>query len=45
MHADLAATTSREDFRLLSGREHQVVPSDSWVLADSETPLSATSSP
>ncbi|MEQ0672946.1 anthranilate synthase component I, partial [Mycobacterium tuberculosis] len=40
MHADLAATTSREDFRLLAA-EHRVVPVTRKVLADSETPLSA----
>lgn len=38
--ADLAATTSREDFRLLAA-EHRVVPVTRKVLADSETPLSA----
>ncbi|OBH87137.1 anthranilate synthase component I [Mycobacterium scrofulaceum] len=40
MHAHLAATTSREDFRLLAA-EHRVVPVTRKVLADSETPLSA----
>ena len=40
MHADLAATTSREDFRQLA-TEHRVVPVTRKVLADSETPLSA----
>lgn len=40
VHADLAATTSREDFRLLAA-EHRVVPVTRKVLADSETPLSA----
>ncbi|MGO9929526.1 MAG: anthranilate synthase component I [Mycobacterium sp.] len=40
MHADLAATTSREEFRQLAA-EHRVVPVTRKVLADSETPLSA----
>ncbi len=40
MHAHLAATTSREDFRQLAA-EHRVVPVTRKVLADSETPLSA----
>ncbi|OSC32138.1 anthranilate synthase component I [Mycobacterium vulneris] len=40
MHAHLAATTSREDFRGLAA-EHRVVPVTRKVLADSETPLSA----
>ena len=39
-HADLATTTSREDFRALAA-EHRVVPVTRKVLADSETPLSA----
>ena len=38
--ADLAVTTSREDFRALAA-EHRVVPVTRKVLADSETPLSA----
>jgi anthranilate synthase component I len=40
VHANLAATTSREDFRQLAA-EHRVVPVTRKVLADSETPLSA----
>ncbi|WP_406815869.1 anthranilate synthase component I [Mycobacterium sp. M23085] len=40
MHAHLAATTSREEFRQLAA-EHRVVPVTRKVLADSETPLSA----
>ena len=40
VHAHLAATTSREDFRRLAA-EHRVVPVTRKVLADSETPLSA----
>ncbi|OBF63255.1 anthranilate synthase component I [Mycobacterium sp. 852002-50816_SCH5313054-b] len=40
MHAHLAATTSREEFRHLAA-EHRVVPVTRKVLADSETPLSA----
>lgn len=40
MHAHLAATISREDFRQLAA-EHRVVPVTRKVLADSETPLSA----
>ncbi|HVQ85405.1 MAG TPA: chorismate-binding protein, partial [Mycobacterium sp.] len=40
MHAHLAATTSREEFRRLAA-EHRVVPVTRKVLADSETPLSA----
>ena len=40
MHAQPAATTSREEFRLLAA-EHRVVPVTRKVLADSETPLSA----
>jgi anthranilate synthase component I len=40
VHADLAATTSREEFRQLAA-EHRVVPVTRKVLADSETPLSA----
>ncbi|OBK27225.1 anthranilate synthase component I [Mycobacterium asiaticum] len=40
MHANLAATTTREDFRVLAA-EHRVVPVTRKVLADSETPLSA----
>jgi anthranilate synthase component I len=38
--ANLAVTTSREDFRVLAA-EHRVVPVTRKVLADSETPLSA----
>src|SRR3954451_5842758 len=38
--ADLAVTTSREDFRALAAG-HRVVPVTRKVLADSETPLSA----
>ena len=38
--ANLAHTTSREDFRALAA-EHRVVPVTRKVLADSETPLSA----
>jgi anthranilate synthase component I len=38
--ANLAITTSREDFRALAA-EHRVVPVTRKVLADSETPLSA----
>ena len=38
--ANLAVTTSREDFRALAA-EHRVVPVTRKVLADSETPLSA----
>ena len=38
--ANLALTTSREDFRALAA-EHRVVPVTRKVLADSETPLSA----
>lgn len=38
--ADLAVTTTREDFRALAA-EHRVVPVTRKVLADSETPLSA----
>ncbi|MCV7195426.1 anthranilate synthase component I [Mycobacterium angelicum] len=40
MHPHLAATTTREDFRVLAA-EHRVVPVTRKVLADSETPLSA----
>ncbi|WP_205877898.1 anthranilate synthase component I [Mycobacterium camsae] len=40
MHANLAATTTRKDFRVLAA-EHRVVPVTRKVLADSETPLSA----
>ncbi len=40
MHANLATTTSREEFRALAA-EHRVVPVARKVLADSETPLSA----
>src|SRR6202000_530725 len=40
VHAQPAATTSREEFRLLAA-EHRVVPVTRKVLADSETPLSA----
>lgn len=40
MHLNLAATTTREDFRALAA-EHRVVPVTRKVLADSETPLSA----
>ena len=40
MHAHLATTTSREDFRRLAA-EYRVVPVTRKVLADSETPLSA----
>jgi anthranilate synthase component 1 len=40
VHAHLAATTSRADFRALAA-EHRVVPVTRKVLADSETPLSA----
>jgi anthranilate synthase component 1 len=40
VHANLAATTSPEDFRALAA-EHRVVPVTRKVLADSETPLSA----
>ncbi|QUR67391.1 anthranilate synthase component I [Mycobacterium spongiae] len=40
MHTNLAATTSRADFRVLAA-EHRVVPVTRKVLADSETPLSA----
>ena len=40
MHSHLAATTSREEFRLLAA-EHRFVPVTRKVLADSETPLSA----
>jgi len=40
VHAHLAATTSREEFRRLAA-EHRVVPVTRKVLADSETPLSA----
>ena len=39
-HADLATTTSREDFRALAA-DHRVVPVTRKVLADSETPLSS----
>ena len=38
--ANLASTTSREEFRALAA-EHRVVPVIRKVLADSETPLSA----
>jgi anthranilate synthase component 1 len=38
--ANLAVTTSRDDFRALAA-EHRVVPVTRKVLADSETPLSA----
>ena len=38
--ANLAVTTTREDFRALAA-EHRVVPVTRKVLADSETPLSA----
>ena len=38
--ANLAITTSREDFRALAAG-HRVVPVTRKVLADSETPLSA----
>ena len=38
--ANLALTTSREDFRALAAG-HRVVPVTRKVLADSETPLSA----
>ena len=40
MHAHLASTSSREDFRQLA-EEHRVIPVTRKVLADSETPLSA----
>jgi anthranilate synthase component 1 len=40
VHAHLASTSSREDFRQLAA-EHRVVPVTRKVLADSETPLSA----
>jgi len=40
MPANLAATTSRVEFRVLAA-EHRVVPVTRKVLADSETPLSA----
>ncbi|KZS63729.1 anthranilate synthase [Mycobacterium kansasii] len=40
MHANLATTTTREDFCVLAA-EHRVVPVTRKVLADSETPLSA----
>ncbi|MFV0494158.1 anthranilate synthase component I [Mycobacterium sp.] len=40
MPANLAATTTREDFGVLAA-EHRVVPVTRKVLADSETPLSA----
>src|SRR5262249_15423440 len=40
VHANLANTISREDFRVLAA-EHRVVPVTRKVLADSETPLSA----
>jgi anthranilate synthase component I len=40
VHAHLATTTSREDFRRLAA-EYRVVPVTRKVLADSETPLSA----
>jgi anthranilate synthase component I len=40
VHAHLAATTSRDEFRLLAA-EHRVVPVTRKVLADTETPLSA----
>ena len=40
MQSNLAATTTREEFRALAA-EHRVVPVTRKVLADSETPLSA----
>lgn len=40
VNANLAATTSRAEFRVLAA-EHRVVPVTRKVLADSETPLSA----
>lgn len=40
MQANLATTTSQEEFRVLAA-EHRVVPVTRKVLADSETPLSA----
>lgn len=40
MQSNLAATTTREEFRALAA-EHRVVPVIRKVLADSETPLSA----
>ncbi|WP_431232243.1 anthranilate synthase component I [Mycolicibacterium psychrotolerans] len=40
MQSNLAATTTREEFRTLAA-EHRVVPVIRKVLADSETPLSA----
>ena len=40
MQANIAVTTTREDFRDLAA-EHRVVPVTRKVLADSETPLSA----
>ncbi|MCP9272631.1 anthranilate synthase component I [Mycolicibacterium arenosum] len=40
LQADLAVTTTREEFRALAA-EHRVVPVTRKVLADSETPLSA----
>ncbi len=40
MQSNLAATTTRDEFRALAA-EHRVVPVTRKVLADSETPLSA----
>ena len=40
MQSNLAATTTRDEFRALAA-EHRVVPVIRKVLADSETPLSA----
>ncbi|MGB3485004.1 MAG: anthranilate synthase component I [Mycobacterium sp.] len=40
MQANIAVTTTREDFHILAA-EHRVVPVTRKVLADSETPLSA----
>jgi anthranilate synthase component I len=40
VHAHLAATTSRDEFRQLAA-EHRVVPVTRKVLADAETPVSA----
>lgn len=40
MHANLAVTTSLEEFRALAA-DHRVVPVTRKLLADGETPVSA----
>ena len=41
VQSTLAGTTTRDEFRVLAA-EHRVVPVTRKVLADSETPLSAS---